>query len=193
MLRSAISWAFYVTWIAGITEPSPEPSTSNNPRPGRRIGVPVQPLRTRPRSERSSGGATSRVPAATIPATIPATSGPGTVLAFPAGSRQPDDFDARVDAALTAMAARRSRAADDLYDLVSRPLYALALAVTKDKPAAEEATVAAFVELWMTSGSRPPGSGTAWVMEVACRCAHSTATGPRVPARRGRLHLVTSG
>jgi len=119
-----------------------------------------------------------------------------TVLPFAARSRASDCLDARVGHALTAIAAHRTSGAGDLYDLISRPLYALALAITQDGPAAQEATVAAFAEIWLTSAGRPQGASTAWVMDVACRCARATPTNPPpapAPGRRSRTDIGGQG
>lgn len=108
------------------------------------------------------------------------------VLQFRGRARRETAFEAEVDAALAAMAAHRPSAPDELYDLVSRPLYALVLAITRDERAAEEATVATFAEIWTTSASRPPGAATAWVMDIACRSARSLPPSVR-RMRKGRL------
>lgn len=133
----------------------------------------------------TSQGTASASDAAAIPVGI------GAILPFRPRQTEVNEFDDRVEAALTALADRRSHAASDLYDLVSRPVYALVFAITGDKKEAELATVSAFVEMWLTIGSRPEGLGTTWVMDVACRCA--TAAPPRSPGPLPpKLHLVSS-
>jgi len=124
-----------------------------------------------------------------------AAGGVATVLPFRRRSAAAQGLDDKVELALTAVAARHPAAAGDLYDLVSRPLYSLVRAITHDDGAAQEATVAAFAEIWATSGRRPEGAGTSWVMEVACRCARSARlvdARADVPPATDRLHLVDS-
>ena len=150
---------------------APDPAWEQAPC---RIGVIVVPRHavTHPRGARLHG--------------LAAPAG-ATILRFPALAADSPALEAKVDAALIAIAARRTSGAGDLFDLISTPLYALVLAITKDDATAQEATVAAFTEIWCTSAHRPDCGATKWVMEVACRCARSAVQVH--PATRG-LRLV---
>lgn len=135
-------------------------------------------------------GAGSTVPTGAPAAPACAAAAHATVLPFrPAATSDIAALEERVDAALAAIDRRRMSAAGDLYDLMGRPLYTLALAITRNEAAAQEATVATFAEIWTTAGKRPPGPATAWVMEVACRRARAVPK-PLAGSRRGRLSLV---
>ncbi len=85
-------------------------------------------------------------------------------------------LDHRVNRALFDIEAGDIRGLEDLYELLSRPVYVLCKLNTQHVAVAERATVEAFRRVWAASGRRPSDSrtGIQWVLDLACRCARET-------------------
>ncbi|HSJ76955.1 MAG TPA: hypothetical protein VK899_12380 [Gemmatimonadales bacterium] len=83
--------------------------------------------------------------------------------------------DRRVQQALADIQAGHVSGLEDLCDLMLPSVHALCRLVAPHQTAAEHATVEAFTQIWSGANARAADTpGTAWVLNVACRCARQT-------------------
>ena len=72
-------------------------------------------------------------------------------------------------AVIARVAAGDERSLENLYDLTSRRVFALALQILRDPGAAEEATLDVFTQVWRQADRYEPGKGSplGWLLTMA--------------------------
>ncbi len=98
--------------------------------------------------------------------------------------------EAHVQRALAGMAAGSLPAAEELYDLMGRWVFALTMLITGRQPCADDATIATFVHLWRYADQRPDdASATGWILKVAATRASAEMAGtPGAQGTEGTGH-----
>lgn len=109
------------------------------------------------------------------------------VTGRPAGAwRGGDALEA--DELLTLVAGGDQKAFEDLYALVSGPVYGLVRRVVRDPAQSEEVTQEVLLELWRSAARFDPGRGSAlsWVLTLAHRRAVDRVRSARAAGERER-------
>lgn len=90
------------------------------------------------------------------------------------------EVEARVQRALTLIAAGDTDGIDDLFGAMGASVYALSLLITGHREDADDATAATFEHIWASRGRRLSelGSVSRWVLNVACQRAHTVRAAP---------------
>ncbi|EPH40000.1 putative RNA polymerase sigma factor SigK [Streptomyces aurantiacus JA 4570] len=95
------------------------------------------------------------------------------------------------DELLPLVARGDQKAFEDLYGLVSGPVYGLVRRVLRDRAQSEEVAQEVLLELWRTAARFDPARGTAlaWILTLAHRRAVDRVRGARAAGERER-HAV---
>ncbi|MFE5406490.1 sigma-70 family RNA polymerase sigma factor [Streptomyces sp. NPDC056580] len=102
---------------------------------------------------------------------------------------------ARADELLLLVAGGDHRAFEDLYALVSGPVFGLVRRVVRDPAQSEEVAQEVLLELWRSAGRFDPGRGSAlsWILTLAHRRAVDRVRSARAAGEREQREALRAG
>ncbi|MER6565798.1 sigma-70 family RNA polymerase sigma factor [Streptomyces sp. NPDC001093] len=101
----------------------------------------------------------------------------------------------RADELLVLVAGGDQRAFEDLYALVSGPVYGLVRRVVRDPAQSEEVAQEVLLETWRSAARYDPGRGSAlsWILTLAHRRAVDRVRSARAAGEREQREALRSG
>lgn len=101
----------------------------------------------------------------------------------------------RADELLVLVAGGDQRAFEDLYALVSGPVYGLVRRVVRDPAQSEEVAQEVLLETWRSAARYDPGRGSAlsWILTLAHRRAVDRVRSARAAGEREQREAVRAG
>ncbi|GGU94568.1 RNA polymerase sigma factor SigK [Streptomyces filipinensis] len=101
----------------------------------------------------------------------------------------------RADELLVLVAGGDQRAFEDLYTLVSGPVYGLVRRVVRDPAQSEEVAQEVLLEMWRSAARYDPGRGSAlsWILTLAHRRAVDRVRSARAAGEREQREALRAG